>query len=434
MSWPTSWRGEMSGETAAAASAGAARAGYLAGARAFSTAAGRQSLYKLVPYVGTATVIVTTAWWVYKNRELIENITRGGRGGLLSLGGSKAGGWGLDRTLCNGASDWWSYKGSSVASGAGSCPQNQILGAEDHTPPGNFVLEASFQHVLFGSNRYRVDRQWKATHGAAIWYGRPAWVVEDIVDRRFRRTHPMVMPIAGTATPPRPWARPFAPPVAPVLPEDSTSGYGPRTVPTARPWNPTWTWTRPGDKAKPGARPDVRSKVQPYDREIKLRMSKGVGKLVMLFNEFTEYADFIRGLYDAIDSPVCKAEAKHQGGGQSTHFTRTTAILNCWQTIDWKKALFNVAWNTVEDEVWARLGLPTKEARQNYGQNAPVNIALGKAMGDQLSESLKATEAMAKLGFEQLLNDLENGLDLGTTHYGSTFQGGKGGTGGFGSF
>jgi len=204
-----------------------------------------------------------------------------------------------------------------------------------------------------------------------------------------------------------PVARPIPIPAIQTLPEASSKGE-PRADDFTRTLSPsivlTWTTAQPGTPARPVTVTVPRVVPNARTQEKKLKMSKGVGSIVHLFNEFTEVEDLIRALYKGLakDSPCAKkvrakalSDYVQKGGSrQPSVAAQAWALANCSKDIDWNVAIFEALWANVEDRVWAMLGLPTKEAGLPYGANAPVNVALGKVLGHQVSGGTKAVHEL----------------------------------------
>ena len=131
--------------------------------------------------------------------------------------------------------------------------------------------------------------------------------------------------------------------------------------------------------------PTVRAVPDVLTHEQKMRMAPGLAALVLSFNATTEYADVVKALFDGLKDGPCKAGA----GVKPSTAVMAQAVIECRSQMVWAQAMYNLAWANVEDMVWAKLGLPTKEAGLLYGTNAPVNIALSKAMGDDLAAAFK---------------------------------------------
>lgn len=185
---------------------------------------------------------------------------------------------------------------------------------------------------------------------------------------------------------PRPIAPPATVPAIPTLPEDSVGGQpaAPTTFP--RPMTGVYTWV-PG-AVRPGYTtvPTVRSVPDTLTQEKKLKLSKGMTSLILSFNATTEYADMVDALFDGLETSPCKSMA----GPRPSTAVKADAIIRCASTqMNWSQAVFNLIWANVEDAVWAKMGLPTKEAGLPYGMNAPVNIAIGMAMGDSIADNFK---------------------------------------------
>ena len=64
--------------------------------------------------------------------------------------------------------------------------------------------------------------------------------------------------------------------------------------------------------------------------------------------------------------------------------------------IDWDSAIFNLLWNQIEDGVWAKLGIPTKDIGRMYGTNQGVNKLLSDAFGDAFADTLSGAEGWVK--------------------------------------
>lgn len=183
--------------------------------------------------------------------------------------------------------------------------------------------------------------------------------------------------------------RPIAPPIStpvgtPALPEWSSGsqpGLKDQTTGVAPPLTGVYRWSPGGLRFT--SVPTVRSVPDVLTVEQKLKMSKGLQSLVLSFNATTEYADVVKALFDGIKSGPCKAGA----GVNPSTAVMAQAIIECRSQMVWAQAMYNLAWANVEDMVWAKLGLPTKQAGLNYGTNAPVNIALSKALGGSLADS-----------------------------------------------
>ena len=209
------------------------------------------------------------------------------------------------------------------------------------------------------------------------------------------RVHPMAIPLG------QPVIRPVPPvaagvPKTPALPEDSAGGQPGWAAPTARPRTASHVFTPSG--YKPTTVPTVRAVPSLGTKEQKLRMSPGLGALVFGFNAATELSDLVDALYDALpkDSP-CREGVK----GTVSQVFKADAVNRCFSNIDWTQAMFNIAWQNLEDEIWAKLGLPTKEAGMSYGMNAPANIALSKALGKQVKDATAYVEAYMGTAFKQ---------------------------------
>lgn len=196
---------------------------------------------------------------------------------------------------------------------------------------------------------------------------------------------PGIRPVAGT----RPAARPLNP--AEEMP-DWADGQ-------PLPWNPAWELNPSG--ARRITLPAVRAVPKTGEPDTKLRMSRGLAGMVTMFNEFTEFEDFVEALFRALPKS-CQSAA---GGGKASLADQLGALGDCGKRINWNEAVFNIVWMNFTDEVWAKLGLPTKEAGLPYGANAPANIALGKAMGDQTAAGLKAWRAAAREGVRKVLGE-----------------------------
>ena len=267
----------------------------------------------------------------------------------------------------------------------------------DHVSPcpiGNTSYFMPFQEGIGGSagNWYCAYMQTRAVNGpfdtgihAATLHssvGAPAMPP-------VRQSLPIWVPVVYTAPavpvgqPARPMVPPITGPVSPTLPEDSVGGYAPPAVAPAVPGlgsMPGLSWTPAG--VRPLRFTGVRVVAATNVLEKKLRMRRGVGFAVHLFNQFTEWSDAIGAIHDALPKR-CQEDRK------ATPALKAAAVAGCFGAIDWNQALFNLVWENVEDRAWAMLGLPTKQAGLPYGANAPVNIALGKLYGDNLANALK---------------------------------------------
>ena len=185
---------------------------------------------------------------------------------------------------------------------------------------------------------------------------------------------------------PRPIAPPATVPVVPTLPESSVGGQpaAPTTVP--RPMTGVYVWSPGGLRPVVSTVPTVRTVPDTLTQEKKLKMSKGLTSLILSFNATTEYADMVDALFDGLETSPCKSMA----GPRPSTAVKADAIIRCAATqMNWSQAVFNLIWANVEDAVWAKMGLPTKEAGLPYGMNAPVNIAIGMAMGDSIADNFK---------------------------------------------
>lgn len=205
------------------------------------------------------------------------------------------------------------------------------------------------------------------------------------------RVPPIYVPLPATVANPAGFGNPvIAPPATvpkvPTLPEASVGGQPsvPMTVP--RPMTGVYVWS-PG-AMRPGYTtvPTVRSVPDTLTQEKKLKMSKGMQSLILSFNATTEYADMVDALFDGLETSPCKSMA----GAMPNTAAKADAIIRCAASqMNWSQAVFNLIWANVEDAVWAKMGLPTKQAGMSYGTNAPVNIAIGMAMGDSLADNFK---------------------------------------------
>lgn len=249
-------------------------------------------------------------------------------------------------------------------------------------------------------SRYTATIWSRAAAGAQTWKPSvvpPVWLPAQYVGPT---VHPMAVPVG------QPVARPVAPPVAwpygkpktPAYPEDSVGGQPAWAAP--RPYAPGIVVTPTG--TRPTTVPDIRAVSAVGTKEQKLRLNKGIGTFVHLFNQATEFGDLVDNLYKSLkkDSP-CKAK------GPVNAAFKADAVYRCFGDIDWDDAIFNILWNDVEDRIWAMVGLPTKPADLPYGTNAPVNIALSKVLGQPVSDGLKAVEAATRTLMERM-----TGLDL----------------------
>lgn len=190
--------------------------------------------------------------------------------------------------------------------------------------------------------------------------------------------------VAGVG--PRPIAPPISTPIGvPALPEASSGSQPGLTdqYPVTRPMTGKYSWSPKG--LNYSTVPTVRAVPDVLTHEQKMRMAPGLAALVLSFNATTEYADVVKALFDGLKDGPCKAGA----GVKPSTAVMAQAVIECRSQMVWAQAMYNLAWANVEDMVWAKLGLPTKEAGLLYGTNAPVNIALSKAMGDDLAAAFK---------------------------------------------
>lgn len=250
------------------------------------------------------------------------------------------------------------------------------------------------------SGRPGVLNEWEDV-GAGVFPGRrryapvARWNRVDVagpgVETPGVRSPPIFVPLPATAANPAGFGNPvIAPPATvpktPALPEASEGGQPsvPTTVP--RPMTGVYVWS-PG-ALRPGFTtvPTVRTVPDTLTQEKKLKMSKGMQSLVLSFNATTEYADMVDALFDGLETSPCKSMA----GAMPTTAAKADAIIRCAASqMNWSQAVYNLIWANVEDAVWAKMGLPTKEAGLAYGSNAPVNVAIGMAMGDSLADNFK---------------------------------------------
>ncbi len=184
---------------------------------------------------------------------------------------------------------------------------------------------------------------------------------------------------------PRPIAPPATVPQVPTLPEASEGAQPGAVTAVPRPMTGVYTWN-PGVRPAYTTVPTVRTVPDTLTQEKKLKMSKGMQSLILSFNATTEYADMVDALFDGLETSPCKSMA----GAMPTTAAKADAIIRCAASqMNWSQAVYNVIWANVEDAVWAKMGLPTKQAGMAYGTNAPVNIAIGMAMGDSLADNFK---------------------------------------------
>ncbi len=184
---------------------------------------------------------------------------------------------------------------------------------------------------------------------------------------------------------PRPIAPPATIPQVPTLPEASEGAQPGAVTAVPRPMTGVYTWN-PGVRPVYTTVPAVRTVPDTLTQEKKLKMSKGMQSLILSFNATTEYADMVDALFDGLETSPCKSMA----GAMPTTAAKADAIIRCAASqMNWSQAVYNVIWANVEDAVWAKMGLPTKQAGMAYGTNAPVNIAIGMAMGDSLADNFK---------------------------------------------
>lgn len=230
------------------------------------------------------------------------------------------------------------------------------------------------------AHKYTPIAQWARTEAAGPGAENPALRLPPIwFPTNVRAAEP-----AGFG--PRPIAPPATIPKTPTLPEASEGGQPavPTTVP--RPMTGVYTWS-PG-AMRPGFTtvPTVRTVPDTLTQEKKLKMSKGMQSLVLSFNATTEYNDMVDALFDGLETSPCKSMA----GAMPNTAAKADAVIRCAASqMNWSQAVFNLIWANVEDAVWAKMGLPNKEAGLSYGTNAPVNIAIGMAMGDSIADNFK---------------------------------------------
>lgn len=221
---------------------------------------------------------------------------------------------------------------------------------------------------------------WKRTVAAGPLPNDPAIRLPPI----YFPTNVLAKDVAGVG--PRPIAPPISTPIGvPALPEAS-SGSQPglaEQYPVTRPMTGKYSWSPKG--LNYSTVPTVRAVPDVLTHEQKMRMAPGLAALVLSFNATTEYADVVKALFDGLKDGPCKAGA----GVKPSTAVMAQAVIECRSQMVWAQAMYNLAWANVEDMVWAKLGLPTKEAGLLYGTNAPVNIALSKAMGDDLAAAFK---------------------------------------------
>ena len=80
------------------------------------------------------------------------------------------------------------------------------------------------------------------------------------------------------------------------------------------------------------------------------------------------------------------------------------AVISDIGAVNWKKAILDHLFQQFTDEIWAKLGLPNKEAGLPYGFNAPVNTALGMVGGDAIAGGTKSL----RKAFDEGIGRLEN--------------------------
>lgn len=202
-----------------------------------------------------------------------------------------------------------------------------------------------------------------------------------------------------------------APPIGPTAP--TWAGAAPALP---RPWSPAETSYGPSDlptlgddvqlTLSPGAvatvtKPEVRT--HPFEPERKVTAKSGGFALISLFNEYTEFEEMVDALYKALDKDsICKA--RNKGARNLSRGAKMEALADCWGDVAIGAALFNVVASNIEDIVWAKLGVPTKELGLNYGANAPVNVGVGILESKNLSKSINYVEGAVRDVLSQLFD------------------------------
>lgn len=220
---------------------------------------------------------------------------------------------------------------------------------------------------------------------------------------------------------PRWWPNPdVAPGPTPVQTTHGDPDPKPQPDPTTTTYTPgggpPTTTTGTYDRDPPG----------PNVKERKLRLSKTLGFIIGALNTATEWLDVVEALYDSIN-PDCKAAAERQMKGsrrwdnnhvvkkgrnagrlggyvwdrpsnKEVPIIKANAVYHCLSQIDIDSAVFNLVWQQmIEDWVYAKVGLPTKELQRAYGQNLGINRSDGTHMqAKEVGDLLHAAEAAVK--------------------------------------
>lgn len=160
-----------------------------------------------------------------------------------------------------------------------------------------------------------------------------------------------VTPPAGGTVPPPP------PEVIIEIPDPEAPGTGPGG---------------PGDPPGPIViiRPPSGRKTQPKKKEKKLSVRSRFNKAWIVLNAATEVFDFIDAMYKGLPEE-CKASASidygEEGGGKADPYSKALAIYNCFDKMDWDKAINAFINNQVEDMVVGSIGMLASHANKVSG-------------------------------------------------------------------
>lgn len=145
---------------------------------------------------------------------------------------------------------------------------------------------------------------------------------------------------------------------------------------------------------QPSSRPSPRRRPQPRRRnnknkskEQKLKFNRGMKFILGILNGATEAKDLMVALFDALPEKV-KDRYDVKDGKPITDVQKAKALWENFDKVEWDDAIYNIVRENIEDLVWAKLGVPTKDLGRMQGSNMGVNRLLNEAFGDAWADKI----------------------------------------------
>lgn len=293
---------------------------------------------------------------------------------------------------------WETYLDCGVRSGSGRTAITSVCGGAVGLYPAAAAAADAYTYHQSGGWYYRSE--WQKTDvfqaGARIY--RQANIYRTPIANGVPRTWPNA-PTYQPVTPPA-----FMPGVSPALPPEfypvgEGNSLSPRSHPAQK--SPHSSQGQPKARDNPRTRPRPRRRERKRkEKEQKLKFSRGMRLVLKALNAATEARDVMKALFKALP-PSVQRKYDPKDGRPVTDAQMAEALWKEWKQIEWDQAAWELVKNEIEDRVWAKLGIGTKELGRLQGSNMGVNRLLSEVYGDAWADRMDGAGDWAT----QRLND-----------------------------